>query len=65
MYKNIDDLVTGIEKWSSMTQAEHDNLKRCIGTYWDAFFNPPEGVIGVGKITYAEQRLMLAQGDAP
>ena len=61
MYKNIDDLVAGIDKWSSMTQAEHDTLKHCIDTYWDAFFNPPAGVIGVRKITYAEQRLMLAQ----
>ena len=63
MYKNVGDLVSGIDKWSSMTQVEHDNLKCCIDTYWDAFFNPPAGVIGVGKVTYAERILMIAQRD--
>lgn len=61
MYKNVDDLVIGIDKWSLMTQVERDNLKYCIDTYWDAFFNPPAGIIGVGKVTYAERILMIAQ----
>lgn len=38
-----------------------DELRRLIKVYLDAYANPPEGVIGVGAITYAEQCLMEAQ----
>jgi len=60
-YRNVDDLVEGAMIWGTLTDQEHTKLKDLINTYWDAYHNPPEGIIGVGKITYAEQQLVLAQ----
>ena len=36
-------------------------LGRLTKVYWDAYHNPPEGVIGVGAITYAQEALIKAQ----
>lgn len=36
-------------------------LGRLTKVYWDAYHNPPEGVIGVGAITYAQEALIAAQ----
>ena len=32
-----------------------------VKIYFDALYNPPEGVIGVGAISYVEQKLREAQ----
>ena len=40
---------------------DFSDLRRLVNVYYDALNNPPEGVIGVGAITYAEQKLMEAQ----
>lgn len=40
---------------------ETRRLSSLISAYFDALYNPPEGVIGVGAITYAEQMLIAAQ----
>lgn len=36
-------------------------LRKLVRTYSDALRNPPEGIIGVGAITYAEGMLIKAQ----
>jgi hypothetical protein len=36
-------------------------LGRLTKVYWEAYQNPPEGVIGVGAITYAQEMLIAAQ----
>ena len=36
-------------------------LVRLTKVYWQAFQNPPEGIIGVGAITYAQEALIAAQ----
>lgn len=41
--------------------AEVERLRHLYNVYWDAYHNPPEGVIGVGLITYAEAALIAAQ----
>lgn len=41
---------------------ECDHLKHLLLVYFEAFAKPPEGVIGVGAITYAEDALAAAQG---
>lgn len=38
-----------------------DELRRLVKVWVDAYANPPEGVIGVGAITYAEQCLIQEQ----
>lgn len=60
-YKNLDDICEGVSVWSLMNDEGHAKLKKCIKVYWDAYYDPPEGVVGVGRITYAEQQLVLAQ----
>lgn len=71
MYKTLDDLCKAIVDFTDKFQAdEWPSLKdhtevayfRYLSkVYFDALNNPPEGVIGVGKITYAEKQLVLAQ----
>lgn len=60
-YKNLDDICEGVSVWSLLNDEGHAKLKKCIKVYWDAYYNPPVGVVGVGRITYAEQQLVLAQ----
>jgi len=45
-----------------LTQPDLMEVVRLVNVYFEAENNPPEGVIGVGAITYAEQMLLLAQG---
>ena len=40
---------------------ETRRLGKLVAVYFDALHNPPEGIIGVGAITYAEQCLVAAQ----
>lgn len=43
------------------TQPDLLEVVRLMNVYFDAERNPPEGVIGVGCITHAEQMLQAAQ----
>jgi hypothetical protein len=36
-------------------------FRRLFHAYFDALHNPPEGVIGVGAISYAQEMLVNAQ----
>lgn len=38
-------------------------LCKLVRTYYDALHNPPDGVIGVGAISYAQGMLVKAQLD--
>ena len=62
-YKNLDDICEGVSVWYLLDDVGHAKLRDCIKVYWDAFFDPPVGVVGVGRVTYAERQLMLAQGE--
>lgn len=64
IYTDMESLVHAI--WASDTtspdfpeRAKH--FERLIQVYWKAYHNPPEGVIGVGAITYAQDALIAAQ----
>jgi len=61
MYHNIDDLVEGAMTIKTLNEAEKKELQDLIKLYWESYYNPPEGVIGVGKITYAEHQIVRAQ----
>ena len=43
--------------------AQVQQLRRLLSVYQWASDNPPDGVIGVGIITYAEQKMQEAQQD--
>jgi hypothetical protein len=61
-YHNVKDLSLAAGAWASLSQADKDNLIKLAKVYFNALNNPPEGVIGVGAITYAEQQMLIAQG---
>ena len=56
---NCDDLAVFAERCSG--DAEFLRLKELSQVYNDAERNPPNGVIGVGAISYAEFVLQLVQ----
>lgn len=54
-----------LEENKAWADADPDTqlIRRLYQVYTDAMANPPEGVIGVGIITYAEQKMVEAQED--
>lgn len=62
-YHDLKDLSLSAGSWDSLDKGEQDKVARLCKVYFDALQNPPEGVIGVGSITYAEDQLMSAQED--
>lgn len=60
-YHNLKDLTLAAMSWESLSTLEKSDLSLLVRVYMSALNNPPEGVIGVGAITYAEQQLVLAQ----
>lgn len=72
MYKNFDDLCRAVAQGlhripepvtREKIEADPELMEICrlVKIYCDAERNPPEGIIGVGCITYAEQMLQDAQ----
>lgn len=50
----------GLREWADANERVVE-LRRLLNVYLTAHDNPPEGIIGVGAITYAEQMLQEAQ----
>jgi hypothetical protein len=68
IYKDCDELLKGylafLESRSTPIQQDDPEATRfsqLMHIYHHAICNPPEGVIGVGAITYAEHKLVEAQ----
>jgi hypothetical protein len=53
IYKDREELLRGYLNWLESLHSP--------GVYHQAVCDPPEGVIGVGAITYAEHKLVEAQ----
>ena len=62
MYKDLDTLSVAMIEVDLKDKPAVDKLRVLVGVYFDALYDPPEGVIGVGAITYAEYKLIEAQG---
>jgi len=62
MYKDVDSLYVAMISTNQKDKKEKDKLSSLLSVYSNALYNPPEGVIGVGAITYAEHKLIEAQG---
>ena len=68
IYRNQDELLRAYMVWIDKQPGEVDkstpglsDWARLFKIYIEALNNPPEGVIGVGAITYAEHKLQEAQ----
>ena len=68
MISRIGALPDGLSKEDAMAwfnaDAESKELAKLVEMYFDAEHNPPQGVIGVGAITYAQGVLQAAQNNA-
>jgi len=62
MYKDLKSLAVAMIEVDLKDEPAVDKLRVLVGVYFDALHDPPEGVIGVGAITYAEYKLIEAQG---
>lgn len=71
-YRTFDDLcIAAVERLNQLphpitaeiaaADADLQEIIRLVNIYCDAESNPPEGIIGVGCITYAQQMLEAAQ----
>ena len=63
IYTDLDSLCDGFHKCSIDDEDSLVVLRRLIGVYFDALHNPPQFVIGVGAISYAQEMLVNAQLD--
>jgi hypothetical protein len=61
MYKNFDELCAAVFDLDMSDEGAVKEMQRLCKVYFDAQRNPPEGIIGVGAITYAEQMLIQTQ----
>jgi len=65
IYTDMESLVAAIANLNLDDKPSVERYRKLIKVYWDAYHNPPEGVIGVGCITYAEEALIDAQLNDP
>lgn len=68
IYETRDDILKAYLNWleaqDGLVKGDEPELERfryLLQVYHQAQANPPEGVIGVGAITYAEHKLREAQ----
>jgi len=62
IYTDLEALCQAL--WQAHENDDPDGAKKLVRltkVYWQAFHNPPEGIIGVGAITYAQEALIEAQ----
>lgn len=60
-YNNLKDLASALVKLDMTDTSKVLEYRKLINVYFTALNNPPEGVIGVGAITFAEYQLIKAQ----
>ena len=60
-YKNLKELAAAAMDVDLKDTKQTQYMAGLIRVYFDAYNNPPENVIGVGAITYAQQQLIKAQ----
>lgn len=61
IYKDMSDLLDGINSVDPTDTRQLETFRHLLGVYTSALNNPPDGVIGVGAITYAQGELVAAQ----
>jgi hypothetical protein len=61
IYTDLGSLCEGVVQCDTDDKNSVSMFKVLIAVYFDALDNPPEGVIGVGAISYAQEMLVNAQ----
>lgn len=61
IYTSLRELAEALDTLDMTDAAQVETYRRLIKVYMTASHNPPDGVVGVGIITYAEQQLIAAQ----
>ena len=61
LYTDLESLALAATQIDITDATQIDRLRHLISVYWEAYQNPPDGVIGVGAITYAQDALIAAQ----
>lgn len=61
IYTSLRELAEALDTLDMTDAAQVEKYSSLIKVYMTASHNPPDGVIGVGIITYAEQQLLAAQ----
>ena len=71
IYRTRDEIIEAYLTWLEAQpkpvtglEPEASHFRHLLGVYHEAVCDPPEGVIGVGAITYAQHKLVEAQQDA-
>ena len=63
-YASLSELAQALDHIDMTDTDQIERFRRLIRVYMDASQNPPDGVVGVGVITYAEAALVSAQVDS-
>ena len=63
IYTSLNGLAQAFYQIDISDTAQIETFRRLVAVYMNASNNPPDGVIGVGIITYAEDALISAQFD--
>lgn len=63
IYCDLDSLALAAANTDQNDKLQLQALGRLVAIYFDALHNPPDGVIGVGAISYAEAMLIDRQLD--
>lgn len=58
IYCDLDSLALAAANTDQNDKLQLQALGRLVAIYFDALHNPPDGVIGVGAISYAEAMLV-------
>jgi hypothetical protein len=61
IYTSLRSLAEALDTLDMTDAAQVETFRRLLNVYMTASHNPPDGVVGVGIITYAEQQLIAAQ----
>lgn len=61
LYTDLESLAIAASQLSLEDKESLEALGKLVKVYFTALHNPPEGIIGVGAITYAEQCLIDSQ----
>jgi hypothetical protein len=68
IYRTRDEIIEAYLTWLEAQpkpvtglEPEASHFRHLLGVYHQAMCDPPEGVIGVGAITYAQHKLVEAQ----
>jgi hypothetical protein len=64
IYTDLESLALAATQIDVTDATQIERLRHLIKVYWEAYQNPPEGIIGVGAVTYAQDALISAQLNA-